>query len=297
LPPGFKEAKVPKADLNAYIYVSQGTPVSFSTRWFGDLASAKSNVNFTVVGEPVAVSRLALAAGPTLDHFGGTVAFTTDLEAEVSAQIAGERPLMQAWRAGKEVGLAYGKGDWPSAVKASLQAGDGAPFSEAYPEAWELLRMMPQSPPAPPVAAGFARVEGGLLEEASGRLKLNLSGVTQALGSLNVSQVAFVAYAERDLSVKESIGPDFFREHGASVAVAMRSTYPGFLLGFFLDSFASQAGLEKGNTVAGQEVLTRDLGDAYLVAEPIGSVLFLCIAPDRARAEALMGAILGQQGK
>ncbi|MBI4197714.1 MAG: hypothetical protein HY533_01220, partial [Chloroflexi bacterium] len=238
-----------------------------------------------------------LTVGSNLDEFGGEVKFSRDILAEIAEDVAKERAGLSVFRDGSLLNLVIGTSGWADALKRALELGEGSAFSEAYPEAWELLRMLPQSPPAPPVAAGFARVEGGVLEEASGRLKLNLSGVTQALGSLNVSQVTFVAYAEEDLSIKESIGPDFFREHGASVAVAMRSGYPGYLLGFFLDSFASQAGLEKGNTVAGVEVLTRDLGDAYLVAEPIGSVLFLSVAPDRARAEALMGAILGQQGK
>ena len=72
LPPGFADAKVPKADLNAYVYVSQGAPVSLPTKWFGDLATAKSNPSFAAVGDSVRVN--SLATGLTAGDVEGVVA-------------------------------------------------------------------------------------------------------------------------------------------------------------------------------------------------------------------------------
>lgn len=297
LPPGFQDAKVPKADLNAYVYVSQGAPVSLPTRWFGDLATVKNDPRFAAIGDSVVVNSMALAAGTDTQHAGGVISFQDATTADAAAQLAAARPLTQAWRNGNNMGLAHGDGDWPGALKASLQAGNGSPVSQANPDAWDLLRMLPQTPPSKPVAAGYVKVDGNLMEDAAGRLQLNLSGVTQALGSLNVSQVAFIAYAAGDLSTKDPVSLAYLSQRGASALLVMKSSYPGFLLGFFLNNFASQAGLEKGEQVAGQDVLTKDLGDAYLVAKPIGSVLFLSVAPDKAHAEALMESVLKQQGK
>ncbi len=296
LPPGFLETGVPRADLSAYVYVSQGAPVVVTTSWFGDVAAIKNNPGLAALGSSVDVSSISVAVGPSLDYFGGAIALASEEQAEAAAQLAKGQALTQAWRSGKTMGFAYGNGDWPGTLKASLQAGDVTPFAEAYTDSWVLLRMLPKLPPDHPVAAGFAKVEGPVLEQAAGRMQLNLQGVTQALGSLNISQGAFIAYAQTSLDAPERVGPDYFRQEGISVLAAMRSSYPGWMLGFFLDSFAGQAGLEKGTQVAGEEVLTKDLGDAYLMAKPIGSVLFIAVATDKAQAETLMTAVLEQQG-
>ncbi|GEM_PF-2402998 len=297
LPTGFAEAKVPKADLNAYVYVSQGAPVSVPTSWVGDaIRSLAGNPALAALGTSVGVKSVALALGPTVDHLGGQAVLTSAQEAEAAAQLAAGRPLTEAWASGDTVGLVYGNGDWPGTVKASIQATDGLAFSEAYTDAWDLLRMMPKSAPGQPVAAGFAKTDGSVLEQASARLRLNLQGVPQALGSLNITQGVFVAYAQQTLDAPQHVDVTYLKQHKIGAIAAAKSSYPGWLLGFFLDSFAGQAGLEKGTQVEGQDVMTKDLGDAYLMAKPIGSVLFITVATDKDGAQALMSAVIKQQG-
>ncbi|MBI2170429.1 MAG: hypothetical protein HYU30_00180, partial [Chloroflexi bacterium] len=153
LPPGFMDAKVPKADLNAYIYFSQGTPVSFSTRWFGDLAFAQTNAAFPALDDSVGVRTAWVGVGPTIDQYAREIVFNGEPEADAAVRLANSRPLTQAWRTGADVGIVYGTGEWPATAKTALQGSDGRPFSEAYPDSWELLRMAPSSPPGKPVAA------------------------------------------------------------------------------------------------------------------------------------------------
>ncbi|MBI4282273.1 MAG: hypothetical protein HY672_02130 [Chloroflexi bacterium] len=296
LPPGFTDAPIPGVDLSAYLYVSQGTPLSIPSRWFGDLAFAQTNAAFPALDDSVGVRTAWVGVGPTIDQYAREIVFNGEPEADAAVRLANSRPLTQAWRTGADVGIVYGTGEWPATAKTALQGSDGRPFSEAYPDSWELLRMAPSSPPGKPVAAGFANVGGNLLEQAATRAGVSLSGVGTALGSLKVAQVAFVAYTDADLSVKDDVGPAYFKEHEASALAVMKSGYPGFLLGFFLNSFAGQAGLEKGNQVAGQDVLTRELGDAYLIVKPMGNVVFMAIAPEKSGAEKLMEAVLKQQG-
>lgn len=296
LPPGFAEARVPKADLSAYVYISQGATVPVPTSWFADPAlSLSSNPAFASLGASVALKSITLAVGPTVDHLGVQATLTSEQEAEAVAQLARGRPLTEAWASGSTLGLVYGSGDWPGKLKSSIQLGDGLPFSRAYTDSWQLLRMMPESAPGQPIAVGFARTTGSVLEQASANLGLDLKGVPQAMGSLNITQGVFVAYAQQPLVAPEHVDITYFKQHGVGVIAAAKSSYPGFLLGFFLNSFANQAGLEKGTQVSGRDVLARDLGDAYLVAAPIGSVLFITIAPEKSGAEALMAAVLEQQ--
>ncbi|MBF8267380.1 MAG: hypothetical protein HW388_888 [Dehalococcoidia bacterium] len=296
LPSGFTDARIPGAEFSAYLYVSQGTPLSIPTRWFGDLASTQAIPTFAALGDSVGVRNAFLGVGPTIDHYAGSVAFNGEPEADAAVRLANSRALTQAWRTGADFGIAYGQGDWLDAAKNALQASDAKPFSEAYADSWKLLRMAPSSPPNKPVAAGFAKVEGDFLEQAATRAGVSLSGVGSALGLLKVAQVAFVAYADGDLSVRDDVGPAYFKEHGASALAVMKSGYPGSLQGFLLNTFAEQAGMEKGNQVAGQDVLTRDLGDAYLIVKSIGNVVFMAIASEKTGAEKLMEAVLKQQG-
>ncbi|MBI4311584.1 MAG: hypothetical protein HY681_07355 [Chloroflexi bacterium] len=297
LPPGFAEAQVPLTDLNAYLYVNPGAPVSVPVKWFGKVAGVQGVPPTALLGgaDAIGVRRAAVGLGPTIDHFAGSIAFMGEPEAQAAVEFAGSRPQTQAWRTGASAGIVYGNGDWPAAAKTSLQGGGGKPFAETYPEAWELLRMAPASPPAKPMAAGFARVEGDTLEKAASRAGISLSGVGTALGSLKVVQAAFVAYADGNLDVKDRVDPAYFKEHGASAVAIVKSGYPGFLLGFFLNSFSGQAGLEKGTLADGQEVLTRDIGSAFVIVKPIGSVVFLAVAPDKAEAEKVIEAVLKQQ--
>ncbi|MBI4202837.1 MAG: hypothetical protein HY532_06995 [Chloroflexi bacterium] len=295
LPPGFTEARIPNAGLNAYLYASQGSPIRLPVKWFGG-GDPQAIAALAALGDTVDVQSIGLGVGTTLDHFGGQIAFTSEDEAETAVQLASSRPAkLEVWRSGADVGIVSGSGDWPASVKASLQAGDSVLFSEAYPAAWELLRMLPASPPDAPVAAGFAKVEGGLLDSVSGRMGLGLTGVTQALGGLQVTDMAFIAYAGQPLGDIETLSADYLRQQDASFIVAMRSGYPGFLLSFFLSSFATQAGLEKGATASGQEVFTGEVDGNYLVVKSIGNVIFIAAATDRAKAEALVDAVLAQQ--
>ncbi|MBI4310445.1 MAG: hypothetical protein HY681_01580 [Chloroflexi bacterium] len=297
LPPGFQEAKAPDAGFSGYLYASQGSPVSLPTKWFVDLSGATSTLPFAAAGDSFEVAQLSVGAGPDIDSFGGNIVFESETEAGIATSALSTQHQVMVWQDGKDVGLVHGTGDWAAAAKGILQADGQATFAEAYPEAWDMLRMLPQAPPDPPVAAGFAKIEGGILEQASSRIQVGMEGVTQALGLLQVSQVSFIVYSAGNLSVKDTIGPEYLKERGISAAAAMHSGYPDVLLGTFLDAFASQAGLEKGNQIAGQDVLTRDVGAAYIIVKPVGNTVFLTVSPDRTKAEALMTAILEQQAK
>ena len=292
LPPGFLDARVPDGDLSAYLYLSQESPIAIPLRRFGDAAQAADNPRFAVIPETLDIDWLALTVGPDLDSFGGAIAFSNDLLAEIAGVLLSALSDVSAWRDGGKLYLVRGTGGWADATNAALRAGDASSFPDAQPDIWDLMRLLPEQPPMDPVAAGFVRVKGDLMDSLSARAGLDIGGIAQAFGAINVTDVAFVAYADALLALPTEVGPDFFNEAGVGAIFVMRSTYPGFLLSFFLDNFADRLRLEEGSVVSGQDVLVREFRDVHMVVTTLGNTIFLSLAPSSESAEALMASAL-----
>ncbi len=299
LPPGFLETPVPAGDLSAYLYVSQDSPITIPLKRFGNPAQAADNPRFPLgeeIPETVGINRLMLAVGPDLDSFGGAIEFNREILAEMAEDVMSGRPEVSAWRQGNVLDLVRGTGGWADAMESTLRSGDSSRFQDAYPDIWELMRLLPERPPGEPVAAGFLKVDTGLLDSLTSEAGLGLSGLGQALGAIRITDVAYVAYTDNtSLALPEDFGRDYLEEAGVGAIFVVRSAYPGFLLSFFLNTFADRVGLQKGTEVSGEDVLSKDLDDMYLVAKSLDNTLFLSLAPTRERAEALMAAVLEPQ--
>ena len=97
-----------------------------------------------------------------------------------------------------------------------MRAGHGVAFKEKYEDAWRLLRLLPEEPPLQPAAAGFISVDRDLLDSLTSKAGLELGGLGQALGTINVEDIAYVAYAEDDLRLPESVDREFVEEFRGS---------------------------------------------------------------------------------
>ena len=293
LPPGFLEARVPEGDLSALLYLSQQPPVTIPLARFGNPLRALERL--PLIGDivpDVGIDSLAAWVGPDLDSFGARVTFQQHVWAQAADVMLLGRDEVTRWREGGELYLVRGTGGWADAMKLALQSGDATRFQDAQPDIWDLMSLLPEQPPTDPVAAGFVRLEGDLMDLLSVRVGLDIGGIAQAFGAINVTDIVFVAYTDASLALPTEIGPDFFNEAGVGAIFVMRSTYPGFLLSFFLDNFADRLELEKGSVVSGQDVLVREFKDVHLVVKALGNTIFLALAPSREQAEALMASAL-----
>ena len=293
LPPGFVDTPVPAGDLSAYLYIRQeGSAVRIPATRFGDIQREIriSGRTVAIPGE-VEVSRVVASVGPNLDSFAATAVFTDGTAARVAQELLAGRAEVTSWRDDNQVNLVRGTSSWATSLEGALRAGDGTPFEGAYP-AWDLLHVMPEAPPGEPVAAGFVKVDSALLDSLSARAGLDLGGFGQAFGAINVSDIAFIVYADAPLALPARIGPDYFKQSGLSAIFVVQSTYPGFVLSFFLDNFSDRVGLNKGSIAGGTEVLSREFNDVHLVVKDLGNTLFLSLAPTREKAEALMASTL-----
>jgi hypothetical protein len=154
------------------------------------------------------------------------------------------------------------------------------------------MTLMPSDPPASPVAAGFVSTKGGTLDQIASKTGLDLGGLGQAFGVINVSQVAFVAYSDDTINIPARVDRSFlFNSHVGAIMVA-ESSYPGALLSAFLNTFSEQMGLSDGLTIGGEDVLSRELGGVYLFLKSIDSTIFLSIAPSQSMAQELMASAI-----
>ncbi|MDP6495777.1 MAG: hypothetical protein QGI09_10270, partial [Dehalococcoidia bacterium] len=149
LPPGFLDTQVITGDLNAYLYLSQSSPIAFPLEIFGDVERLRESSPLAErLPNEAEIRSLAIWMGPDLSSFGGDVIFTEEAAAEISELLlAAKSDDVTSWHRGGAMSLVRGTGIGPPYTH--------LPFSEAYPKAWDLMRLLPESPPAEPVAAGF----------------------------------------------------------------------------------------------------------------------------------------------
>ena len=283
LPPGFEEARLPDGDFNAYLYVSHSAPVAMPLEAFGESASPSAQPDLEL-------SSLGAWVGPNLDSFGSKVEFQQQVQAQAAEMVLADD--VEKWREGGTLRLVRGQGAWADDVETAMRAGDGVTFKDKYEDVWKLLRLLPEEPPLEPVAAGFIRADSDLLDSLTSKAGLDLGGLGQALGTINVEDIAYTAYADDELRLPEHVDSEFVRSSGIAAVFVARSSYPGFILGFFLNAFADRVDLQSDTRIAGEDVLSRDMDGVYLLVKPLGSAIFIVVASEEQNSRKLMESVL-----
>ena len=283
LPPGFEGARLPDGDFNAYLYVSHSAPVAMPLEAFGESASPSAQPDLEL-------SSLGAWVGPNLDSFGAKVEFQGQMQAQAAEMALADD--VEKWREGGTLRLVRGEGAWADDVEAAMRAGDGVTFKDKYEDVWKLLRLLPEEPPLEPAAAGFIRADGDLLDSLTSKAGLDLGGLGQALGTINVEDIAYAAYADDELRLPEHMDSEFVKDSGVAAVFVARSSYPGFILGFFLNAFADRVDLQSDTRIAGEDVLSRDLDGVHLLVKPVGSAIFIVVASEEQNSKKLMESVL-----
>ena len=298
LPPGFLDTPVITGDLNAYLYLSQSSPVALPLGPFGDIEKVQGNPLLPErLPSQTQIRSLAFWMGPDLGSFGGDVVFSEETAAEiVELLLAAKSDNVTSWRRGARVSLVRGTGPWATEMERVHRTSEALPFREALPEAWELMRLLPGSPPAEPVAAGFLNPTSTVIDPLASRAGLSLGRLAPALGSVNIDDVAFVAYSNRPIAVPEKVTSDYLREYQIGAILVTRSSYPGFILSFFLNNFSGRVDLEKIE-VMGESMLYREFAEVHLMVKSIGNTIFFSLAPTRDFTEKLIASVLETQLK
>lgn len=293
LPPGFKEAQVPDVELKAYLYFRQREPiVAPLERLFPEYTPPP--------GYPTeaGLSRVALWVGPVATSFAAMVEMTDDSVAGFIYDELAKEESREFWHArqGRRIFLGREKGEWAQAVKGAIAENRFKPFQESLPKAWDLIQLLPVTPPGEPLAVGFGRLDKEFLNSLEARFGGEMGGFRRALGMARLEDVALALYSERLLRFPEEAVElqDYLRGQGVGAIMVTRSSYPGFLVSFIFNNLASRAGLEKMK-VGGEDVFYTSMDeDMYLLVKCRGNVFFITLSEGRERAKALMRAALAR---
>ena len=156
---------------------------------------------------------------------------------------------------------------------------------------WDDLMLAPSEPPEPPIAAGFVRNVGDLLDTLIASSGVFVPNLSDALALVRIREITFVAYAKDIKSLPANVDPSVFRDLDASVLAIAQSTYPAAVVGQVFEGFAGAIGLTPID-IDGRTAHARALApEIDLAVLRQGPTLYFAITPTRAQTEALIASI------
>jgi hypothetical protein len=273
LPVGMRTAPVPPVRANAYVYVRPPGQVAFSSEALGldDLTLDSVDVLLAEGSDGVAVRLIS----------------PTPVDAGVGVE------ALDSWVDTGPTGLRLGpETPWGNKVREAWAGQPTRTFARHFESAWEDLQAMPEAPPATPIAAGFVRNFGSLLERLIGEAGVSVPNLADGLSLVRINQIAFVAYADDLERMPERVTPGVLRELDISLLAVADSSYPSAVVGQVFDGFVSSMGLTPV-TISDRTGHERQLtGDIFVVVMREGATLFFAVAPTREQAAALVESVV-----
>ena len=293
LPPGFDDGYLPDVDLDGYVYVNQQKSLRLSMEWFYGEAIASPSALGTQATSEADVERVTVMMGPSVDNFGVVVEFSLEEGANTASRLLQENADVWSSQRDKSLSLVRGEGVWPQSLKEAMDGNRRVALGDRYPKVWELLSILPENPPTPPIAAGFLRIEKSILEAIGTKGNIGLGNASQVIGLMKARNIAFAVYAENPVHIPEKVDETFFEELRIGAVFVSQSGYPGFIVSTALNFLGGRAGLAK-TTIGDTSVRYMTIQDIHLFVKNQESIIYAALAPDKAQAEALMLSALGR---
>ena len=291
LPPGFAEAELPDVDVSGYIYLDAGGALTASLDLFLPESSDQDSQR------EVGLTRLTAVMADSVYEFGARMEFTEEAGAAMVQQLVEDQADtsgLSLSRQRSRLHLVRGEGPWARDLRSALEEGRTVGLAERYPDVWETIRLLPEKPPAPPVAAGFLRNVGDLVETVMRAQGVEAPGLGTALGLVRARSVAFAVYADDLGQLPKGALDSRLEDAGVGIIVVARAGYPGFIIDF-LSSFAGRAGMveiELGEELAQYRALAEEV---HMMLKAYGSTLYFTLAPTQDGARRLMESVIESQ--
>ncbi len=291
LPEGFVDLGVPPVDLNGMAYFNSGEPVPVPLSLFGDASGSAD--------DPSVLTVEAVVNDPN----DGQIAIRAVFVDEANAQSAADVALKfasgsdDAWVDAERSVVIIGRtqDDWSDALRLAWTDDERESIEERYPLIWNSLRLLPEEPPAPPVAAGFMRNVADLLDQLLEKSDVSLNGITDALALIRVEAVGFAGYANDVSDIPTSPNLAALRELDAGLLAVSEAGYPGTVVDFLYDRFIEQAGLTT-EEIDGESVQYRAIeDDLHLMVKNYGSSFFFAFSQTKEGAEELVRSVIASQ--
>jgi hypothetical protein len=278
LPVGMRTAPVPPVDANAYVYLRPPGNARFSNETLG------------VDGLTLESADVLLGGGSD----GVAARFITSAGGDEHAPAVG----IEGWIDSSPTSLRFGPDTpWGAEVRTAWRQQPERTFAEQFPAAWADLQAMPENPPAEPIAAGFVRNFGTLLEDLIGEARVSVPNLADGLSLVRINRVVFTAYSDDFARLPDHVEPSLLQDLNVSILAVAESTYPSAVVGQVFDGFVSSLGLAPV-TIAGATAHQRNLADAvHVVVLRDGATLFFAIGATQGQATALIEAVVvGRDG-
>jgi len=289
LPAGFLDAGIPDVELSVYAYMNPGYKFTVPTTVLVDGIEITDKVTVTKV----------IAAAPTnLESIGARVDFQNALIAFLLLQVVEQQVATSSvtvpwlYRDGPSIALVKGDTPWAMQMQQAFTSNATVRLQDTYPGTWEVMRLLPKSPPAPVVIAGFVRNVSGVIEGLFNTQSISIPGLSSALGLARVENVAFAVYANDLDDLSANIMDMNWQETHMGVIAVAKAGYPGPIINVLLKVVASRALLED-ITIGEEKAHYRNLdNNAHLILKNFGGVLYFVFSPTREGAEQLMQAVI-----
>ena len=91
VPPGLLDTQMPPSDISAYLYVSEGSPLTVPLERFVDLAHIRGNADYLGIPGTLNCHRFAIEVGTGIDYFASVIKFSSELHAQTTGDILSKR--------------------------------------------------------------------------------------------------------------------------------------------------------------------------------------------------------------
>lgn len=274
LPPKFADWRMPDVETNVAALLRPDAPLPL-----------RSLTDET--GTPITEAE-GLALGP-----GGRYAMRLRFANPEDAQAAARRVDFGGWkgRDGAALSVTGWDEEWGLTARTAWARDVRVAWREREPGVWRGWSLLPDDPPAPPIAFGFVRNRSDLTERMLREAGLSAGSLGSALGFARVDVAAFAVYGEM-ASLPYNRGADFLRDADVGVLAVAESAYPGVALRLAFGALASRAGFARAD-VDGQEAYYRAFEErgVHLMMTRYGRTIYAAMAQSKDNAESLVRSV------
>jgi hypothetical protein len=277
LPAGMRTALVPSVAANAYLYFKSPGTTTFSSEARGLAGFQLQSADFLLADDSVGV-----AARLIIDSHGDLIS---------PSMIHGDESVV--WADADATSFRFGPlSPWGNHVRTAWARQPSESFPARYPGVWKGLQSMPEAPPSSPIAAGFVRNFGPLLQDLISKADIAAPNLAEGLSLGRVDSISFVVYSDAFTQLPESIGPGLLRDLDISILAVADSAYPAFVVGLVLDAFVSALRLDPIGVASATVYQGKVAEDIHVVVFRDSATLFFAIAHAPEQAIALVEAVV-----
>jgi hypothetical protein len=286
LPSGFTEASLPDVPLQVYVYVAQEAPLLMPVNVFEG-----QDISLDVdMPEPFQITELAAWADSHTEGFGWQARFVdTEQTTSIHEYLVRRDDPWHYWD-NDRVTFVVGDSVWSQNAQQTVAVGMGTSLRDRYPDVWGLLQELPRSPPKALIAAGFMRLDGGLLQGFGEKGGINVGFAEQIFRVAGTKVFAFAVYGGTLPPLTSSVNADYFKGTGIAILAVTTSAYPSFLVSVGFDLLADMSGMEKIE-VGEATAFYIAKGDLHIALCRRGSLLYLAFALTREHVEDLINSV------